>query len=125
LLDSRYQAPPFPLPCLALAQTEKPVLSMERKSGKHTLGASYGPKDEATTLTWTHKPCKVRRAWVHAHESTCGLGVHVPCLAVRTCTDGPRNVMPGLAQVVVSGKTGKGGVKGVQAKLMLTHEFDL
>jgi hypothetical protein len=33
--------------------------------------------------------------------------------------------MPGLAQVVVSGKSGKGGVKGVQAKLMLTHEFDL
>jgi hypothetical protein len=44
---------------------------------------------------------------------------------VRTCTDGPRTFVPGLAQVVVSGKTGKGGVKGVQAKLMLTHEFDL
>jgi hypothetical protein len=70
--------PPFPPP-LDAAQTEKPVLSVQRKSGKHTLAASYGPRDEATTFTWTHKPCKVRRTRGHAQESTCAPGVHVPC----------------------------------------------
>lgn len=52
-------APVLPRP--DLAQTEKPVVSIEKKRGKDTFSAAYGIKDEATTLSWQHKPFKVGR----------------------------------------------------------------
>ena len=43
-----------------MLQTDKPVVSIEKKEGKHTLAASYGIRDEAATLSWSCKPFKVQ-----------------------------------------------------------------
>ena len=51
-------SPCSPLPLLH-PQTEKPTLSLEKKQGKNTLTAVYGPKDEAAMLSWQYKPFKV------------------------------------------------------------------
>lgn len=39
---------------------DAPLLSVQRKSGPDTFGAVYAPKEDATTLTWSRKPFRVR-----------------------------------------------------------------
>ena len=53
--------PPRPRPSAARPQSEKPLLRAEKKRGKDTFTAVYGPRDEAAQLSWSRKPFKVRR----------------------------------------------------------------
>lgn len=62
----------------------KAVVSAEKKRGKDTWVASYCPMDEATLLSWQHKPCKL----------------------------------------VLKGKAGQSGVKGVTATVLVTKDFE-
>lgn len=139
--------PPKHSPCLLpLLQTEKPLLSAEKKEGKHTLAATYSPKDDAATLSWQLKPAKVgprllllrhpgggsRRGGLHGAGMAALLPVHAcplprapKCVTARTAWPMSPPPPPPDLQLVVSAKAGKGGVKDVTAKLLVTHEFEI
>lgn len=114
-----------------MPQAEKLLVSAEKKQGKNTFGATYGVQDQAATLSWTNKPLKVGC-------SSARLGPALVCLMWRqrqcsalnahgcsrparccsaTCLTAPFAPLP---QVVVRGKAGSEGVKGVQATLLVT-----
>lgn len=107
------------------------MLSVEKKRGKDTLAAAYGIKDEAATLSWTHKPFKVRpRHRPDALRPGSQACPHAAQMQVASYSWRPPRWslhMPAAAapQVVLRGKAGQGGVKGVNAAVTLTHEFEI
>lgn len=120
------------------------MVSAEKKRGKNTFAASYGVQDQATTLSWTNKPLKVGASWAwvatggSSRQELAGM-VSVPgqCRAVPSRLPAGQLCLPEaswrlrllphrlplprtLPQVVLRGKAGPEGVKGVQATLLVT-----